>query len=78
MCLICVEWQKGNLTTKEAFRNLGEQLNVANDDEDHEKIEHLLELSNKIMDSDLPFQEGSDEDLTDYVIEKYGGNDSDG
>jgi hypothetical protein len=57
MCLICTEWQKGNLTAKEAFRNLGEQLNVANDEDDHETVEHLLELSNKIMDAEVPYEE---------------------
>lgn len=60
MCLICTEWQKGNLTAKEAFRNLGEQLNVANEQDDLDQVEHLVELSNKIMDSEVPYEEERD------------------
>jgi hypothetical protein len=73
MCLICTEWQKGNLTTKEAFRNLGESLNVASDEEDHDAVEHLLEFSNKLMDAEVPFEE-SDEQMDRMWWEKTHGS----
>ncbi len=63
MCLICTEWQKGNLTTEEAFRNLGEALNVANDEDDYDTVEHLLDLSNKMIDQEVPPVSFSDADL---------------
>lgn len=51
MCIICVDWEKGHLTSKEAFNAVGEVLGVT---EDEKIIEHLLDLSNKILDKDLP------------------------
>lgn len=56
-CLICVEWQSGKLTSKEAFRNLGESLQAANENDEYEKVEHLLELSNKILDMEVPLED---------------------
>lgn len=55
MCLICVEWQAGKLTAKDAMRNLGESLAVATDNDDHSKVEHLIELSDRLMDAEVPF-----------------------
>ena len=72
MCLICSEWQKGKLTTQEAFRNLGEQLNAATESEDHDTVDHLVGLSNKLMDAEVPFEE-SDENLDRMWWEKTHG-----
>lgn len=76
MCLICVEWQAGKLTTKDAMRNLGESINVATEEEDFEKVEHLVELSNKLMDADVPFEE-QDEQLDKMWWEKTHGTSDD-
>lgn len=67
-----MEWQKGKLTTKEAFRNLGESLNVANEEENFEQVEHLVELSNRLMDAEVPFED-SDEGLDRMWWEKTHG-----
>ena len=51
MCIICKEWQAGKLTSQEAFRAIGEFISSA---EDMEEKKHLFELSDKILDKDLP------------------------
>lgn len=61
MCLICVEWNAGRLTNKDAFRNLGESLRAATDQDEYDQVDHLLELSNKIMDKEVPFEETDSE-----------------
>lgn len=40
MCLVCAEWQKGKLTFKEAWRNMGEML--ADDP-------HLMEVADMLV-----------------------------
>ena len=52
MCMLCVEWEKGKLTSKEAMQALSEMLNT---EEDETKLAHLFELSDKIIDKDIPF-----------------------
>lgn len=59
MCLVCVEWQAGKLTAKEAYRNIGEMVNA---EDDEEKREHLFELSNRLLDAEVPFDE-TDKDV---------------
>jgi hypothetical protein len=49
MCLVCSEWLKGNLTTKEAFRNLGETIGPESTDED---IDHYWDTVRKLMDEE--------------------------
>jgi hypothetical protein len=51
MCTLCQEWQKGNITNKEAFRALGEMLETATDEL---QKEHLWDLSERILDKDIP------------------------
>lgn len=53
MCALCKDWNLGKLTSKEAFRNIGEILISADDEE----RDHLFELSNKILDADLDIKE---------------------
>lgn len=55
MCLICLEWEKGKLTTKEALKNIGEYINS----EDTNK-NHYLELAEKILNKELPYSEYDD------------------
>jgi hypothetical protein len=70
MCRICVEWEKGKLTTKEAFKNLGEALN-ASDSQDERN--HLFELSNKLLDKEVPMAESDQEMDSAWHKETYDG-----
>ncbi len=59
-CIICLEWEKGNMTNREALANIGEMIEDPNNSE--EDMNHLLELSSKIVDKEIPFEEWTDED----------------
>lgn len=50
MCIICLEWEKEKLTSKEAFRAIGEMMTP-----DTQK--HLEELSEKILSKEVPMPE---------------------
>lgn len=52
MCMLCVEWEKRKITTKEAFGAIGEMLSAT---KDAKQIKHLTDLSNKILDEEVPF-----------------------
>lgn len=54
MCIICKDLE--NLTTEEAMRNIGEALISTND---KEKIKHLIDLSDRVMDKDVPMPESN-------------------
>lgn len=54
MCIICKDLE--NLTTEEAMRNIGEALISTND---KEKIKHLIDLSDRVMDKDIPMPESN-------------------
>ncbi len=51
MCILCTEWQLGNLTLDEAWRNLNEMI----DDESNtqEELDHLYEIGEEIADQKL-------------------------
>jgi len=51
MCLICVEFEKGKLTLKEAYRNLGE-MRESLSDEHAAEVENLLEYESYINEQD--------------------------
>lgn len=55
MCILCAEWIKGSMTSGETLRNIGEKMEDPNNTE--EDMEHLLNLSGKIMDREIPFEE---------------------
>lgn len=59
MCIVCVDWQAGKLTNKEALRNLGEMINTT--DLDKEKVAHYFATVDKIMEKELPQSETDDE-----------------
>jgi len=61
MCIICTEWQKGKLTAKEAFGAIGETLRA-----DPKQAEHLTELSEKIMDKEVPMSERNEQADADF------------
>lgn len=58
MCIICTEWQKQKLTSKEAFRAIGEILHTSKDES---QVEHLRDLSEKILQSEVPETQSNQE-----------------
>jgi hypothetical protein len=54
MCQLCVEWEKQRLTAREALSAIGEMINTAKTEE---QVDHLFELSDRIMDTEVPFDE---------------------
>lgn len=66
MCLICVDWEKGGLTSKEALRNLGEYINTSDKDEDKE---HYFGVVEKILDKEM---EQSDDDSETMLEQLFG------
>lgn len=58
MCIVCLDWEKGKLTSQEALRALGELISGAKGKEK----QHLFEVSEKILDKEVPMGE-SDEEL---------------
>lgn len=42
MCIICTDWEKGNLTIKEAWRNLRE---MAEGSKTNEELVHFFEVA---------------------------------
>lgn len=69
MCRICVEWEMGKLTSKEAFKNLGEAINSSNSDTDRD---HLFEVSEKILSKEVPTSENDEEMESAWHKETYG------
>jgi len=55
MCQVCTDWLKGKMTSKEALRALGELINSSNDKD------HYFEVSQKILDKEVPFGETNSE-----------------
>jgi hypothetical protein len=49
--MLCIEWQKERLSSKEAFKAIGEMINSTTD---QKKIAHLMELSDKILSKEVP------------------------
>lgn len=56
MCIVCIEWQAGKLTNKEALRNLGELVNTDGDLGN----EHILSVVDQIMEKELPSSQADD------------------
>ena len=52
MCVLCVEYQKGKMSTKELLSNAGEMINSESDEE---KKAHLFGLVEKVISKDMPF-----------------------
>lgn len=67
MCIICLEYNKGKMTSQEALANIGETIDANQNDED--KVQHLFELANKIMDKEQPFEEWDDDTQTGVLGE---------
>lgn len=54
MCLICLEWEKEKMTSKEALQALGE---IAINSTDEAEVTHMFELANKILDKEENFDD---------------------
>lgn len=66
MCVVCFEYEKGKLTSKEAMDALVEMLESENDED---KVQHLFELANKIVDKDESFKEWDNDEETGFLDE---------
>jgi hypothetical protein len=75
-CIVCLEFEKGKLTSKEALSNLGEMIN---DNSTKEEIEHYFEAANKIMDKEIPFEEWDSQEYTGVLdeLDRAFGNEED-
>jgi hypothetical protein len=54
MCTICTGWEMNRLTSKEAMRQITQALKKT---KDKKKTRHLIELSGKILDKDVPMKD---------------------
>lgn len=54
MCRICDEFKSGKIDSKQAFSRISDALQ---DQSDSEKTGHLMDLSAKILDKDVPMSE---------------------
>lgn len=59
MCMVCVEYRKGKMTSKEALNNIGEMIQSAGSEEE---VMHLWSIANDIVDKELPFENWEDSD----------------
>lgn len=67
MCCVCVEWQAGKLTTKEALQNLGEMI------QSEDKLaEHYFSAVREILDSELPASVSDDDMDASWHKETHG------
>ncbi len=58
MCILCVEWEKNKMTSQEVYKAIGEMINTS---KDKAQAAHLQELSDKIMEKELPLTEADEE-----------------
>ena len=69
MCVVCVNYNLGKMSSKEAFRAIGE---IIRTEKDPQKIEHAMELSSSIMDDEIPLdQDEVAQSLEDLDPETY-------
>jgi hypothetical protein len=59
MCIICLDWEKGKMTSKEAMAAIKEVIGNA----DLNKTEHLVRLAEKIIDKDVSPGTAQDSEL---------------
>lgn len=52
MCLVCTDWEKGKMTSKEAMNALGELLRV-----DDGKQAHYYSVVGRILDKEVPLKD---------------------
>lgn len=66
MCIMCLEWEKGKMTSKEALSNIGEMMDSQKSEEE---IKHLFDLANKVLDKEEPFEEWDNDAQTGILDE---------
>ena len=71
MCKICVEWEKGKMTSKEALRAAGEIMYGTNE----KNAQHAAEVVEKIMAKEVPSGAQQDEELNAEFERKNRGSD---
>jgi hypothetical protein len=69
MCFVCQEWEKQRLTSDEAMRNIGEILYSS---KDQDQVDHLIDLSNRIIDKEVPLKEVDPSLDKQWTDENYG------
>lgn len=52
MCVVCVDWEKGKMTSEEALRALGEIITA--NGEDNKENQHYWDTADKILDKEVP------------------------
>ena len=58
MCKVCVEWEAGKLTNKEALNALGEMIKST---EDEKKSKHYYSVVDKVLDKEVPMADTNEE-----------------
>ncbi len=61
MCIVCVEWEAGKLTSKEALRALGELIGMKGEADRDPKVRHYYKSVEKILDKEVPVSDTDDE-----------------
>ena len=70
MCIICIDWEKGKMTSREAMAAIGEIIGNS----DLEKTEHLINLSGRIVDKDVSSGTVQNEELDEQWEKKNRGS----
>jgi hypothetical protein len=73
MCIVCTEWNAGKMSSKEALANIGEMIGDPNNTEEY--VEHLLGLSNKIVDKEVPFEDDIHNVALEYLDDLFNSGD---
>ena len=68
MCILCTEWERERLTSKEAFRAIGEMISTS---KDKDQVKHLKELSEKIIQKEVPLNDTDDQADQDWWNHSY-------
>lgn len=58
MCTICDKWRSKKITSEKAFSSISKILKISTN---QRQIEHLVKLSDEIMDSEVPLSEQNQE-----------------
>jgi len=69
MCMLCNEWEKKKITAKEALNAMREMI------QDPAQTDHLMELSERILNAEVPSGTESDPDLDAEWERKHYGSD---
>jgi hypothetical protein len=71
MCKICIDWEKGKMTSREALRAAGEIMYGTNE----KNAEHAAEVVEKIMAKEVPSGTDPDPELDAEYERKNRGSD---